>query len=314
MLPSQLNARQFNGYPPEAKELVTSRIAVLRQMPLSLLPLVLREAIAYDWKFPAERGNLDHQLAYLSSLSGEQLQLLMVRFAQLRLSGELERMDWVNEPQRFSEQLTAHLWATHQIDGFREAALEYGQKMDATAPAEPIPIPRLAIVVIGKGVAQNNYPLFRKLRPWGVYFKRVDAAEGHRILLEAVIARAQAHPVPFAHWYIDGGAGETISSSGVTCVSYEKLENVRTALLGTDAAGGSGTEWRRTRRDFESLPNQRTDGRVGDAVVQYFFRAMVCPRGIAARASVDIARAFYAAAARAIDERIDRSAGQQAGA
>ena len=271
MLPGDLNAAQFSRYPPEARQLVTARLAVLRQMPLSLLPLVLREAIAYDWKFPAERRGLDHQLEYLSSLPSEQLHGMMSKFAQLRLPRELERMDWVNEPRRFSEQLTMHLWATHQIDAFRQAALEYGQKMEETSAPVALPAPRLGIVVIGHGVADNKYALFRKLRPFGVYFKQVDPAEGRRILLEAVIARAKAHPLPFAHWYIDGGASEPVSS-GVTCISYENLAAARTLLLGKMQHAidtGSGPEALRTQL-ADMRPEELGLGGDKDAILNRF--------------------------------------------
>ena len=250
MLPRDLSARQFSGYPPQARQLVTSRIAVLRQIPLGLLPLVLREAIAYDWKFPAERHELNHQLDYLSSLSGDQFQRLLVGFAQLRLSRELEHMDWVNEPRLFSERLTAYLWATHQIDAFRKAALEYERKTEEAVPPVGLPISRLGIVLIGNGVAENKYPLFRKLRPWGVYFKQVDPANGRRILLETVMERAKAHPVPFGHWYIDGGPSDSIASSDVTCISYDGLAPARTLLLAKMQQAietGSGPEALRTR-------------------------------------------------------------------
>lgn len=69
MLPSQLKTKYFDSYPREARQIATTRIELLRQLPLSFLPLLLRELIAYDWKFPAERRELDHQLAYLGSLS-----------------------------------------------------------------------------------------------------------------------------------------------------------------------------------------------------------------------------------------------------
>ena len=49
----------------------------------------------------------------------------MAAFAQLRLTAALEKTDWVNSPAVFTEQLTAHLWTTHQIDAFRAAAVEY---------------------------------------------------------------------------------------------------------------------------------------------------------------------------------------------
>ncbi len=220
MLPSQLKTEQFNGYPPEARQIATGRIALLRQLPLSFLPLLLRELIAYDWKFPAERKELDNQFAYLASLSPEQIAQLVEHFAQLQLSSELERVDWVNAPAQFSERLTAHLWATHQIDAFRAASVEYVRKLNAATPAEQFPIPRLGIVVIGQGVAQNKYPLFRKLRPQGVYFKNVRPENGLRALLDAVTARAAARKVPFGHWYIDGGK-EAISCPGLTCISYK---------------------------------------------------------------------------------------------
>jgi hypothetical protein len=195
------------------------------------LALLLREVIVYDWKFPAERRELDRQLAYMGSVPPEQLQQLMARFAQVRLSPELEQMDWVNEPRQFSEQLTSHLWATHQVDAFREAAVESGHTMDAATPSEPVPMPRLGIAVIGKGVAENTYPLFRKLRPWGVYFKQIKIHDGSRILLDTVAARARAHPIPFGHWYIDGGTQEAISSPALTCISYNSLDRVRTVVI-----------------------------------------------------------------------------------
>jgi hypothetical protein len=204
---------------------------LLKQLPTSFVPLLLRELIAYDWKFPAERKDLDRQLAFLGSLSPEQRQRVMAPFAQLHLSSELEHRDWVNAPARYSEQLTAYLWATHQIDAFRAAAVDFVQRIDAATPQETPPIPRLGIVVVGKGVAENKYPLFRKLRPQGVCFKQVKPENGLRLLLDAVAARATAHPAPYGHWYIDGGTKENISCAGVTCTSYNSLEPVRIALL-----------------------------------------------------------------------------------
>jgi hypothetical protein len=230
MLPSQLKTEQFNRYPRQARQIATSQIALLRQLPLSFLPLLLRELIAYDWKFPAERKELDNQFAYLGSLSAQQITETMARFSQLRLSSELERVDWVNAPAQFSERFTAHLWATHQIDAFRAASVEYVHKVNAAAAAEQSPISRLGIAVIGQGVTQNKYPLFRKLRPHGVYFKNVRSENGLMILLDAVAERAAANRVPFGHWYIDGSKQAT-ACAGLTCVSYSSLDGVRTALL-----------------------------------------------------------------------------------
>src|SRR5690348_16984986 len=98
MDPNQLQPDAFLTYPPEARQIVTAHIVLLRKLPLSFLPLLLREVIAYDWKFPAERKEIDHQFAYLERLSADELRECMGSFVQLHLSRELEQSDWVNAP------------------------------------------------------------------------------------------------------------------------------------------------------------------------------------------------------------------------
>ena len=44
-------------------------LEVLRQLPLSFVPLLLGEVIAYDSKFPAERQEVDAQFTFMSALS-----------------------------------------------------------------------------------------------------------------------------------------------------------------------------------------------------------------------------------------------------
>jgi hypothetical protein len=230
MLPRDLKASQFAGYPPQARELAGGRVALLQQLPLGFLPLLLREIIVYDWKFPPERSDLDHQLAYLESRSPADRRQLLAGFEKLRLPAELEAFDWVNQPGQFSEQLTTHLWATLQIDAFRAAAIDYVRTINAAAPHTPPALPRLSIVVLGKDVAENKYKLFRKLRPQGVYFNHVRPENGLRILLDAVAARAQAHPAPYGHWYIDGGSEETAVGEGLVRFSYDSLAAARGTL------------------------------------------------------------------------------------
>jgi hypothetical protein len=226
-----LTPERFKAYPPEARQLAVSQIGLLQQLPETFVPLLLREVIAYDWKFPAERRDIDRQFAYLSSLSGETRQQVLADFALVRLSPALEGFDWVNQPVQYSERLSAHLWATHQIDAFSKAASDYVNRVDAAQPLPPPPVARLGVVVIGQGVADTKYRLFRKLRKEGVYFSHVKPDGGLQTLLDAVAARAQAHPVPYAHWYIDGGAPATGSRPGITSVSYQVLESARTILL-----------------------------------------------------------------------------------
>ena len=229
MLPSDLTADSFRGYPLQARQLAVGRVALLRELPIGFVPLVLRELIAYDWKFPAERKELDQQFAYLASLPTGTRRQLMSGFAKLRIAPELERVDWVNAPVQFSEQLTTNLWATRQIDAFRSAAVDYMQRFHAAAAHAPLPVPRLGVAVLGQGVAENKYRLFRKLRPHGVYFSNVRQENGFRLLLEVAAARAKAHPAPYSHWYIDGGT-EVEVPAGLTCMSYNALTAVRTTL------------------------------------------------------------------------------------
>jgi hypothetical protein len=229
MLPADLKPEQFTCYPPETRKLGTNDLAALQRLPLSFLPSLLREVIDYDFKFPAERKALERELANLSALSPEQTKDWFRGFAQIRLSAPLEQFDWVNAPAQFVEQLSAYLWTTHQLDAFRLAALAYAERLRAAVPPEPPAMRRLGITVIGQGVTTSQEPLFRKLRPHGVYYSRVQPENGLKQILETLDARAKAHPVAYGHWYIDGGQAAE-HDSALTTVSYHSLEPVRTAL------------------------------------------------------------------------------------
>ncbi|MGA7415782.1 MAG: hypothetical protein WBW33_35250, partial [Bryobacteraceae bacterium] len=96
MLPAQLKAEQFRSYPPLAQSVAVDNIALLKRLPPSFAPFLLKEVISYDWKFPAERLELTQQLAYLKDLPAAQLDQEMAPFAGLHLSRQLESFDWVN--------------------------------------------------------------------------------------------------------------------------------------------------------------------------------------------------------------------------
>jgi hypothetical protein len=230
MLPRDLKSEHFAEYPPEARKLVTNYLGTLQQLPLSFVPSLLREIIEYDFKFPAERRAREQELKYISSLSPTQLGDYFAEFEQIHLSPQLEKSDWTNAPAQFIEQLSAHLWTTHQIDAFRKASNDYAERLEAATPPDRPPVPRLGIAVIGQGVDSYSEPLFRKLRAHGAYFSRVKPENGLRLLLDAVAARGKAHPIPYAHWYIDGGVPAE-HDPALTSVSYSALEPVRTALL-----------------------------------------------------------------------------------
>jgi hypothetical protein len=231
MSPNQIASVHFKDYPPGAKRVATSHIRLWQQLPPAFVPLLLQQIQGYDWRFPAERREIDLQLTYLESLAKDERRRLLSGFEWLELSSNLKRADWVSSPGAFSEQLSGYLWSTGQIDAFHEAASSYLEKFRATLTPERLPVPRLGIAVIGKDVGHNSYPLFRKLRPEGTYFTHVNPVNGLRILLDFAAARAAAHPLPFGHWYVDGGAEEHISTASLTTISYGGLEPVRRALL-----------------------------------------------------------------------------------
>lgn len=230
MLPSDLKPEMFSGYGPEGRKIVTGHLTTLQQLPLSFLPELLRELINFDFKFPAERKAHVRELSYLGSLSSAQLKDCFHGFSEIRLSRELEKFDWVKSPAQFVERLSAYLWSTHQLDAFRQASNGYADRLRAAVPAEPPPVPRLGISIIGQGVVSYDEPLFRRLRAHGAYFTAIRPEGGLRQLLDAVAARAKSHVVPYGHWYIDGGASAACDPA-LTCISYEGLANARAVLL-----------------------------------------------------------------------------------
>ena len=211
---------------------------------------------------------------YVRIVSPDQRQQVLAGFGQLHLSYDLERFNWVKSPGLFSERLAAFLWASHQIDAFRAAAENYVHDLDASIPQTTLPVPRLGVVVIGQGVAENTYPLFRRLRPHGVYFNQVKPENGLSVILDLVADRAATHPIPYGHWYIEGGAMQAVRGGGLSCVSYDGLKPVRTALLNqierAIQGGISGPEALRTML-HEMRPEEiGLDASGEDAVMSHF--------------------------------------------
>lgn len=141
---------------------------------------------------------------------------------------------------------------------------------------------RLGIAVIGQGVTENTYPLFRKLRSQGVHFKNVNPENGRRAILDAVSERAVRYPIPFGHWYIDGDRNEPVTTAGITCVCYQSLEPVRVALIEkmrkTMQPGGGGPELLRTML-AQMRPEDLGLNGAGDDVVMNRFQVSVLTEG-----------------------------------
>ena len=272
MVPRNLQPENFTAYPPEARKLVLDHIDAIRQLPITFLPSLLREVIEYDFKFPTERAAIDIELSTIAALSPTQAKEWFQPFQSISISAKLEDFDWINSPAQFIEQQSAYLWSTHQLDAFRNAATEYGTRLQAAVTQKPLPTQRLGIAVIGQGVSSYDEPLFRNLRSHGTCFNQIKPENGLQTLLAAAAARAEAHPVPFGHWYVDGGA-EAEHSPLLTCVSYQGMQAMRAALLKDIQAQikrpGMGPEELRTHL-ARMNPSDLGAGNTASAVLERF--------------------------------------------
>ncbi len=234
MFPAQgIDVPQLESYPPEARRVAVAHLPLLRTLPAAFTPLLLQQIEEYDWRFPAERREIAGQLAYLEALTQEQRRAVLAGFARLRLPTHWAGRQGATAPGEYAEQLSSYLWATHQMDAFREASSAYMASYRATASDRELAAHRLGVAIIGQGVEQSTYPLFRKLCRHGTYFTNVAPANGLRILLEAVAARSLAHQDAFAHWYVEGGLPEQRAAAAppLLVISYEDLKPARHALL-----------------------------------------------------------------------------------
>ena len=230
MTPVQLTAGSFASYPPVARQVAIDHVELLRQLPLSFLPSLLRELVEYDYKFPVERMQFDRQLATLAALPPTQRAEWFEAFSKIRLTPAHAASDWAGRPMDFMEEFSAFLWQTHQMDAFRAAAATYGERMQAAlSPVLPV-MRRLGIAVIGQGATHAESPLFAQLRLHGTLFTHVDPKDGLLHLLMAAESRARQFPAPYAHWYIDGGT-PLPHTGALTAISYSQLAPVRMALL-----------------------------------------------------------------------------------
>jgi hypothetical protein len=230
MLPADLKESSFVDYPPMAAKAAREQLSILRQMPLCLAPVFLRELIATDVHFPAERRNLAAQFQYLRSLNTADSNSMMAGFRAVSLPDEFAQEDWVNHPQRFMEKMTAYLWSSHQIETFQAAARKYGDASAEAVAATREPQSRVAVVALGHELAKENYPLFRKLRSNGVFFEHVEPDAGFQELSNWCSARAAQHAGEYEHWYIDGGELQPGIDKNVSQMSWHGYTTMRNSV------------------------------------------------------------------------------------
>lgn len=228
MTPAALTAASFAAYPPQAQHFATQHLALLQQLPLTIAPAFLREIIAYDWRFPAERRTFERQCAWLESLAPAERDRLLAPFRQITLPAALVAKDWVAAPQSFTEELTAYLWSSSQIDAYRSAAQ---QLLSAPPDAQAAAQPRCGVVIVGRDANAASPQLFRKLAPHGVTLSNLQWTPQTPAHIHTLLQTRGASDAPYSRWYIDGGEPWPHDSSALSLLSYARLRPVRESIL-----------------------------------------------------------------------------------
>jgi hypothetical protein len=231
MQPSQLSTESFTTYPLEARTFAAQHLSLLQQLPLPLAIIMLRELINYDWRFPAERDSLNTQFTWLQGLPIAGRHNILAEFSSLTLSSDIASSPWVQRPQQASEDMTAHLWATHQVDAFHTAASNYAAAWRKAVPETAPSVPRLCIVIFGKELKAPDYPLFRKLRPHGTYYPRIDPSSDIASVLKVISGRAEVDRTPYQHWFLTGSDVPAPITANITQVSWAGTAALRQAIL-----------------------------------------------------------------------------------
>lgn len=264
----------FASYPPEGRALAISHLAVLRQMPVALLPVFLRELKNYDWQFPLEQQQVNRRLDFLqanpSSTAG---------FLRISVPHTMDRPENAANPERFLAEISAYLWSSLQMDAYRESAAEFMHRYLAMNVPAPPALPRLLVILIGRGAASPPAPLFQKLRKYGQIRTNVQTEGASQVIADIIRRRFVRHPAPYAHWYVDGGdALPGMMPTGVTHLSWPSLAAVDRQVLGhilSCIRSGSGPEV--LQEQLAVLSTQglsagkvAVDSRLADSRLQHF--------------------------------------------
>lgn len=250
MQPRELTRDSFKTYPPLARELACAQLSLLRELPLALVAILLRDEIDLDSCFPPEKKSIEDRFTFLASLPADARNRLTEGFASLSLPDQLSAQDWVRFPRKFEEDLSAFLWSSHQLDKFREISEQFVDALHKAVPAQQPPTPRWAAVILSAGLHKDGYPLFRKLRDHGVFFPSVTGEDGTGVILRHLAGRGSAAPVPYGHWYIEGASLAPVQSSGINRFSWNESTKLRAEVLrkvqSVIGSGAGGPEMLRT--------------------------------------------------------------------
>lgn len=225
------------------------QLRLLENMPVPLAAVMMQQISRADRLFPVERSELNGTLQSLIPPRPKPVEQAVQKFATLRLSQDLQRLDWRLDPTGFVERMTADLWSTGQIGVFRDAARLLAPSVSAAERRDREPASRFAVIVLDRRVrtSAETPVLFRMLRPHGTFFPHVVDDRGMETLDRWIAARATSYPESYAHWKISGDTWPDPSSASVVSLSYDGLSVARQKLLELfnttrNAAGSGGPE------------------------------------------------------------------------
>lgn len=274
MKPEDLRAESFERYGPTARAFAVEHLALLRRLPMSVVPSFLEQIQQLDTSFPAERASLRWQCDSLAGLPAARLAELTAPFRQIHLSMQLEAQDWVAAPASFIASLSAELWSSGQIDRFRAAS----NALFEAIPEQGAHPARLTVVVFGRDASAEPTATFRKLSRRGVLLTALQSQQMPQQIYDAFRHHAAASAEPYAHWYVDGGEPwkeAWLSIPGAVAVSYPQLDPLRLRTLQTMEqiveSGGAGAEEMRSRLARMGPGELDSRGITGDPVLQRFY-------------------------------------------
>jgi hypothetical protein len=200
---------------------IAAQLPLLRSLPVPLATIMMQQVIRAGQLFPIEHAEL---VRTLDALRTPAMQPVIQAFAALHLSPELLRLDWTTDAPGFTERMTTELWATGQINAFRDAA-----KLLVPPPtSQPTNTPaRAVIIVLDPSLKTPSPSLFRKLQPHGTLFHVTGTSEA---LTPWLNSRATASPSPYAHWHLSGGSLQD-ASHPIVQLSYDGLSKTRHEIL-----------------------------------------------------------------------------------
>ena len=217
------------GHVPVSAE----QLRLLEDLPVPLAAVMMHQVSRADRLFPVERRELDGTLKSLMAPRPKSTEQSVEMFATLRLSPELQRLDWRSDPAGFVERMTAELWSSGQIETFRNAAKLLAPSASAVGQGTQEPSSRFVVIVLDRRLraASESPMLFRRLRPQGTFFPHTEDNRGMETLERWMAARASADAEPYAHWKIAGDRWSESSNAQVVSLSYDGLSVERRKLL-----------------------------------------------------------------------------------